>query len=157
MHAIFRDQYTKMDVLLANKILQDFILTHWGRVTHICVSKLTIIGSDNGLSPGRRQAIIRTNAGISLIGRLGTNFNAILIENHIISFKKIHLKMSSGNGGHFVSASMCFKTDFGQVGYPSVIDSSLHHTQLIWSYMSRLCNDHILITCNSIPGMGRQV
>ena len=33
-------------------------LTHWGRVTHICVSKLTIIGSDNGLSPGRRQANI---------------------------------------------------------------------------------------------------
>ena len=31
---------------------------HWGRVTHICVSNLTIIGSDNGLSPGRRQAII---------------------------------------------------------------------------------------------------
>ena len=38
-------------------------LTHWGRVAHICVSKLTIIGSDNGLSPGRRQAIIWTNAG----------------------------------------------------------------------------------------------
>ena len=35
-----------------------WILTHWGRVTHICVSKLTTIGSDNGLSPGRRQAII---------------------------------------------------------------------------------------------------
>ena len=33
-------------------------LTHCGRATHICVSKLTIIGSDNGLSPGRRQAII---------------------------------------------------------------------------------------------------
>ena len=33
-------------------------LTHWGRVTHICVSNLTIIGSDNGLSPERRQAII---------------------------------------------------------------------------------------------------
>ena len=33
-------------------------LTHWDRVTHICVSKLTIIASDNGLSPGRRQAII---------------------------------------------------------------------------------------------------
>ena len=43
-------------------------LTHWGRVTHKCVSKLTIIGSDNGLSPGRRQAIIWTNAGILLIG-----------------------------------------------------------------------------------------
>ena len=40
---------------------------HWGRVTHICVSKLTIIGSDNGLSPGRRHAIIWTNARILLI------------------------------------------------------------------------------------------
>ena len=46
-----------------------------GRVTHICVSKQNIIGSYNGLSPGRRQAIIRTNAGTLLIGALGTNFN----------------------------------------------------------------------------------
>ena len=38
------------------------ILTHWGRVTHICIGKLTSIGSDNGLSPERRQAIIWTNA-----------------------------------------------------------------------------------------------
>ena len=52
--------------------------THWGRVTHICVGKLTIIGSDNGLSPGRRQAIIWTNPGILLIGPLGTNFSEIL-------------------------------------------------------------------------------
>ena len=48
-------------------------LTHWGRVTHICVSELTSIGSENGLSPGRRQAFIWTNAGILLIGPLGTN------------------------------------------------------------------------------------
>ena len=54
-------------------------LTHWGRVTHICVVKLTIIGSDNGLSPGRRQAIIWTNAGILLIGPIETNFIEILI------------------------------------------------------------------------------
>ena len=71
-------------------------LTHWGRVTHICDSKQTIIGSDNGLSPGRRQAIIWTNAGILLIGPLGTNFNEILIEIHAFSFKEMHLKMSSG-------------------------------------------------------------
>ena len=63
-------------------------------MTHICVSELTIIGSDNGLSPGRCQAIIWTNAGILLIGPLGTNFNDILIEIHTIPFKKIHLKMS---------------------------------------------------------------
>ena len=37
------------------------ILTHWGRVTHICVGKLNIIGSDNGLSPEQRQAIVWTN------------------------------------------------------------------------------------------------
>ena len=72
------------------------ILTHWGRVTHICVSKLTIIGSDNGLSPDRRQAIIWTNAGILLIGPLGTNFNETSIEIHTVSFKKIHLKLSPG-------------------------------------------------------------
>ena len=68
--------------------------THWGRV--ICVSKLTTIGSDYGLSPGRCQAIIWANAGILLIGPLGTNFSGILIEILTFSFKKMHLKMSSG-------------------------------------------------------------
>ena len=70
-------------------------LTHWGRVTHICVSKQTIIGSDNGLSPDRRQAIIWTNAGILLIGPLGTNFSEILSEILTFSFKKMPLKVSS--------------------------------------------------------------
>ena len=68
---------------------------HWGRVTHICVSKLTIIGLDNGLSPGRRQAIISTNAGILLIGALGTNVSEILIKNCTFSLTKMLLKMSS--------------------------------------------------------------
>ena len=53
------------------------VLTHWGRVKHMCVSELTIIGSDNGLSPGRRQAIIWTNARILLIEPSGTNFSEI--------------------------------------------------------------------------------
>ena len=43
------------------------ILNHWGRVTHISVSKLTIIDSENGLPPGRRQAVIWTNAAILLL------------------------------------------------------------------------------------------
>ena len=64
-------------------------------MTHICVSKLIIIGSDNGLSPGRHQATIWTNIGILLIGPLGTNFSEISIEIHISSFKKMHLKRSS--------------------------------------------------------------
>ena len=82
-------------------------LTHWGRMMHICVSKLSIIGSDNGLSPDRRQAIIWTNAGILLIGTSGTNFNEILFKIHTfhsrISIWKCRLK----NGVHFVSASIC--------------------------------------------------
>ena len=69
---------------------------HWGRVTHVCVSKIFIIGSDNGLSPGQCQAIIWTNAEILVIGPQGTNFNEILIKIHIFSFKIIHLKMLSG-------------------------------------------------------------
>ena len=81
-----------------------FSLTHWGRVMHICVVELTVIGSDNGLSPGRRQAIIWTNAGILLIEPLGTNFSEILIGIEIFSCAwKCRLR----NGIHFVSASMC--------------------------------------------------
>ena len=70
-------------------------------MTHICVKKQTSIGSDNGLSPGRRQAIFWTNAGILLIGPLVTNFSEIPIEIHILSLKKMHLKMSSGKGRPF--------------------------------------------------------
>ena len=70
-------------------------LTHWSRVIHICVSKLTIIGSDNGLSPYRRQAIFWTNDGLLLIVPLGTNFSEILCEIHTSSFKKMRLKVSS--------------------------------------------------------------
>ena len=79
-------------------------LTHWGQVMHLCVSKLIITGSDNDLSPGQHQAIIWTNAEIL---SLWTNFSKILIEIHMFSFKKMHLKLSLGNCGHFVSASIC--------------------------------------------------
>ena len=71
-------------------------ITHWSPVTHICVSKLAITGSDNGLSPGWRQTIIWTNAGTLLIGHLGIKFSEILIKVYIFSFKKMHLTMSSG-------------------------------------------------------------
>ena len=71
------------------------VLTHWGRATHICVSNLTIIASDKVLSPARRQAIIWTNAGISLVGPLAINFSDILIEIEIFSFKKMYLQQSS--------------------------------------------------------------
>ena len=63
---------------------------------HLSVSgNLTIIGSDNGLSPSRHQAIIWTNAGILLIVPFGTNFSEISVEILTISFRKICLKVSS--------------------------------------------------------------
>ena len=104
-YALGLTRWAPVDVVL-NSILQ-IKLTHWGRVTHICVSKLTTIGSNNGLSPGRRQAIIWTNDGILLIRTLGTNFSEILSEIHSFSLKKnafenVVCEMAS----IFVSASM---------------------------------------------------
>ena len=64
-------------------------------MTHISVSKLTTIGSDNGLSSGRRQAIILTNAGILVIGPFGINFSDNLIEINAFSFIEMHLTMAS--------------------------------------------------------------
>ena len=76
-----------------NETVSEIGLIQWGRVRHIYVSKLTIIGSDNSLSPDQRQAIIWTNAGILLSGPR-TNIIEIRIEIQIL--KKMHLKMSSG-------------------------------------------------------------
>ena len=78
------------------KFVRKGSLTHWGRVTHICVSKKkNIIGPDNGLSPSRRQAIIWSSVGVLLIRTMGTNFSEILIEIIMCSFKKMGLKVSS--------------------------------------------------------------
>ena len=51
------------------------------------------IGSDNGLSPIQHQSIIQTNAGILLIGPLGTSFSKISIKT--FSLKKMPLKVLS--------------------------------------------------------------
>ena len=51
------------------------LLTHWGRVMHICVGKLTIIESDDGLSPGWHQAIIRNIVNWTLSNKIHWNLN----------------------------------------------------------------------------------
>ena len=63
-HTIWNPMYI---IIFLNQLPGDTILIHWGRVRHICICKLTIIGSDNGLLPGWCQAIIWKNAGILLI------------------------------------------------------------------------------------------
>ena len=94
-------------------------LTHWGRVTHIYVTKLIASGSDNGLSPARRQDIIWTNAGILLIEPLGTNSCEILTEIYTFSLNKIHLKMSSGKWWPFC-LSLNVLTHWGRVTHVCV-------------------------------------
>ena len=74
--------FTKIMIVLKT------ILTHWDRVTHICVSKLTIFGSDNGF--------IWTNAGMLLIRIFRTNFSEIFKEIHTFSLKKIPWKIFCG-------------------------------------------------------------
>ena len=121
-------------------------LTHWGRVMHICTSNLTIIGSDNGLSPGRRHVIIWTNDGILLIRTFGANFTEILSEIHTFSFKKMDLKMSSVKWRQLVSTSMCKVIS---IRYPGMIGSvsglALNRQQAnTWTNV-----DHILF-CDTI-------
>ena len=85
----FKKMHFKVPSVMCRLFCSSFNdLTHW-------VSNLTIIGSDNGLSPGRHQAIIWTNAGILIIQTLRTNLTEILSEIHTFSFKKMHLKMLS--------------------------------------------------------------
>ena len=83
-------------------LMESITVTHWGRVTHICVGELTIIASDNGFLLGRRQAIIWTNAAILLIGyKLQWNLN-----RNLNIFKRTW-KCSLQNAGQFVSAPVC--------------------------------------------------
>ena len=106
-------QFLPQDVNQSRPIL----LTQWSQVTLICINGITIIDSDNGLSPGQCQAIIWTNAGILLIGTLGTNFCEILSEIHTFSFKKMHLKMSSAKWRAFcLSLNVSTVLPFWMVG-----------------------------------------
>ena len=86
---LYRQHYLHVYTTSAVWIFENYCVVHyheqWAQelyVTPICVGNLTIIGSDNGLSPGRRQAIIWTNAWILLIAPLVTNLSEILIMHY---------------------------------------------------------------------------
>ena len=133
------------------------VLTHWGWVTHMWVNDLTIICSDNGLSPGWRQAIIWTNDGILLIGPLRTNFSEILIEIHAFSFKKIHLKMSSAKWRPFclsLSVLISFLTKGTQHREPFIQHKQYHGCWLPGDTCSQSISSHIsdliFLECSSL-------
>ena len=62
---------------------------------HICISKLSTIGSVNGLLPAGARPLFEPMLGYWQLN-LGINFNEILIKICTFSFKKMHLKMLSG-------------------------------------------------------------
>ena len=68
--------------------------TNWGRVTHIYVSELIIIGSVYSLAPERRQAIIWTNVRNIIDWNLRNKLQWNLERNSYILIK-MHLKTSS--------------------------------------------------------------
>ena len=114
------------------------ILTHWGRVTHICVGNLTIIGSNNRLSPGRLQAIIWTNAGILLIGPLGTNFSEIFAEITTFSFIFVQENVFESvvcEMAAILSQSHCVNSLF-QTADIRVHVVHINHVIITWRYRS---------------------
>ena len=103
-------------------------------MTHICVVKQTIIGSDNGLSPGRRQAIIWTNAGILVNGPLGTNFSEILIEIQTFFIQENALEYVICEMASILSRPQCVKK----------LQTQLHWNEpnpcyVVSAYFHRIC------------------
>ena len=82
-------------------------LTHCGRATQICVGNLTIIGSDNGLSPGWRQDIIWISVGLLLMGPLRAYFSVISTNIQQFSLRKMQLKMTSAHMSAILSLPQC--------------------------------------------------
>ena len=63
---ISKAKFDKVEIRL-HKFQNRASWTHWGRVTHICDDNLTIIGSDNGLSPARDRGDLRCRSFRRLI------------------------------------------------------------------------------------------
>ena len=115
---------------------QKELATHWGRVTHICVGNSTIIGSDYGLSPGRRQDIIWTNDVIlnivnwTLWNKLQRNFNRysnIFIQENGI--QNVVCEMAS-----ILSRAQCFQCKIGESKYPERFQCTCLKGQIRYRY-----------------------
>ena len=68
------------------------------------------IGSDNGLTPIQRHAIIETNPVLLSIGYVGKSFNEILVKIRSFSFKKNAFD-------NVVCAMTAFCPGWGGMGY----------------------------------------
>ena len=86
--------YNVLSTYTASDQIMMLWLTHWGRVTHICVGKLTIIGSDNGLAPTRNQCwdIVNWNLRNKLQWNLKRNSYIFIQEN---AFENVVWRMAA--------------------------------------------------------------
>ena len=85
--------YTRLSHCESKGGASDFPQSGVNSLRHICISNVTIIGLDYGLSPGRHQAILWSNAWILLTRSLLTNFSEILIVFQRVSFKENAFEM----------------------------------------------------------------
>ena len=113
---------------------------------------LSVIGSDNGLAPDRRQAIIWTNAGMLSLGHLGTNFSEIVIEILALAFKKMHLKIPSAK-----SRPSCLTINVLKHTFCYCIQNSPRRLLQRVQMIRRNSLDHTLLTpVNLTPSMGSE-
>ena len=116
------------------------------------------IGVDNGLSPGRHQAIIWTNDEILLIGPLGINFSEISIEICTFSIMKIHLKMSSGKWRPFCLGLNVLNELFAfAISVKSCVEcrsSVAHYVDMCWNGIIIFFLNFVY--CNSSDGYYRR-
>ena len=83
------------------------LFTHWGRVTHIGVSKIAIICSDNGLSPGRSRA----------------PFSFLIMDDEE---RSVHVQLTSGVYDKYVHVIFVFCNGLHQWSYSSLALSRRH-------------------------------
>ena len=124
----------------ANRLCCAIFFTHWGQVTHICVSKSTSIGSDNGLST-LSEPICWNIVNWTLRNKLQWNIN----QNSYIFIKEKAFGDAVRKLVAILSRPQCVKhTKIGSHSSWVNIHSVLLRSSEAWKWSS-LLNDH----CNT--------
>ena len=119
-----------------NRVQYNNIAQQWNMMTSSngnisCISKLTIIGSDNGLLPGRLQAIYLNQCWNIFNSNLRNKPHWNFKQNHYIFIQDIW-KYRLRNGSNFASASMCQRRyGVSLVGSISDLCSICHYSDII--------------------------
>ena len=149
--------YSLTLVLFFNIKTDNYLTSISCRVSHIIIYMISY-----HISSVRRHAIIWTNAGMLLFRPLGTNFSEILIEIHTFSFKKMHLKMSSGKWVAILSRLQCVNVCISNlmcslcilvfVYILNIVDDfvSVINKSLTWAYTNELLQKYKNLTWNII-------